>query len=205
MTRHEGQPWRLPQIVLRKLRQCTCKSLTSLGLTAWKWLMPHAAGSGKIPAVPQQTPGAGGTGTKLSSNVPLPPEAWTRAAPHPSGTVSRGQPQHKVTASLSSCTQTAARAAANSTARASRLGTPPASVPAPGMLAPDPASSPDVLQACWSAFLCFSEENPAFRVKATPVVGLSAAQMHNQEGKMWGESIQLANIILGRKSRFLKK
>lgn len=44
-----------------------------------------------------------------------------------------------------------------------------------------------------------------FRVKATPVVGLSAAQMHNQEGKMWGESIQLANIILGRKSRFLKK
>lgn len=44
-----------------------------------------------------------------------------------------------------------------------------------------------------------------FRVKAAPVVGLSAAQMHNQEGKMWGESIQLANIILGRKSRFLKK
>lgn len=44
-----------------------------------------------------------------------------------------------------------------------------------------------------------------FRVKATPVVGLSAAQMHNQEGKMWGESIQLANIILGRKSRFKKK
>lgn len=41
-------------------------SLTSLGLTAWKWLMPRAVGSGKIPALPQQTPGAGGTGTKLS-------------------------------------------------------------------------------------------------------------------------------------------